>query len=167
MALSSDLAVRIAEPTGLLLEDIHLDAPIPYVTIRPQPWRSLKNDESEREVPLVGLSLWAAKRIKETARDGQIFAFPRYCNDQQCKATHASNTINKWLRSDSLALSCKEHGSKDFRHTMADRLRAVECPVDLRFRIGGWSLKKQGHAEGYGLGHQLKLMNKYLSKVVL
>jgi hypothetical protein len=61
---------------------------IPYVDIRPHPWRSLKTKGSQRQVPLVGASLWAAQRIKANA--SSCFAFPRYTDSERCNANSAS-----------------------------------------------------------------------------
>ena len=30
------------------------------------------------------------------------------------------------------------HAAHSLRHTMGDRLRAVECPMDMIDQIGGW-----------------------------
>lgn len=166
IALQSDLGCRIAEAVGLALSDLVLDAAIPHVNIQIHPWRSLKvGKKNERKVPLVGAALWAAQRIKESATKGQMMAFPRYCSEDGCKADSASVTVNKWLRSDKLGLSQRVHGSHDFRHTMADRLRDVLCPEDIRKRIGGW--KVEGEAEGYGKGYTLARMKEQLDKVVI
>lgn len=57
LALQIDSGCRLGEATGLAISDIHLDTPVPYVKIQPHPWRSLKTANSERDVPLVGMSL--------------------------------------------------------------------------------------------------------------
>ena len=41
-----------------------------------------------------------------------------------------------------------------FRHSMRDRLREVECPVDMIDQIGGWS--REGVGERYGDGYSLE-----------
>ena len=38
-----------------------------------------------------------------------------------------------------------------FRHSMRDRLRAVQCPSDITDQIGGWTT--DGVGQGYGLGY--------------
>ena len=53
--------MRLGEAVGLLKSDINLNSDIPYVNIKPHPWRSLKTIGSERKIPLVGASLWALK----------------------------------------------------------------------------------------------------------
>ena len=47
----------------MLTDDIELYAEVPYVKIRCHPWRTLKAKDSEREIPLVGASVWAAKHV--------------------------------------------------------------------------------------------------------
>jgi len=60
VALISDTGMRPSEAAGLAVEDIHLNEEIPYVDIRQHPWRRLKTSSSQRKLPLVGCSLWAA-----------------------------------------------------------------------------------------------------------
>ena len=67
IALISDTGMRLAEAAGLNIDDIRLDEDIPYVDIKPHPWRSLKTKGSQRQMPLVGASLWAAQRITANA----------------------------------------------------------------------------------------------------
>ena len=67
--------MRLSEAAGLAREDIVLDAEIPYVIIRPHPWRCLKTKGSERTLPLVGASLWAARRAVE---ESLHFPLPPY-----------------------------------------------------------------------------------------
>ena len=93
VALISDTGMRLAEAAGLHIDDLHLDEEVPYVDIRPHPWRSLKTKGSQRHIPLIGASLWAALRIKEN--ESSCYAFSRYTDDRQCRANAASNTLNK------------------------------------------------------------------------
>ena len=87
--------MRLAEAAGLLVSDIKLDNKVLQINHRKYPWRSLKTKGSERDIPLVGMSLWAARRIVENQQD---FAFPRYTDGSGCKANYASAAINKWLK---------------------------------------------------------------------
>ena len=81
LALISDTGMRLSEAAGLAKDDIVLDADIPHITVRPHTWRRLKTKGSERTLPLVRSSLWAAERAVESP-----YLFPRYCNDKDCKA---------------------------------------------------------------------------------
>jgi integrase len=65
IALISDTGMRLSEACGLLVDNIKLDANIPFLDIKPHPWRRLKTSGSERQVPLVGASLWAVKQIMD------------------------------------------------------------------------------------------------------
>jgi len=158
LAMLADTGARLAEVVGLSLADIDLDAEVPHITIQPHPWRTLKNSGSARTVPLVGSALWAAQRTKAAAVTGQRFAFPRYTNDKECKATHASNTLNKWMRTGGL-----EHVAHELRHTMADRLRAVQCPRVIQFALEGHGSKDDG--DNYGDGYTLNVKAEWLLKV--
>ena len=152
IALISDTGMRLAEAAGLHVNDIKLDDDIPYVDIKPHPWRSLKTKGSQRQVPLVGASLWAAQRIRANA--SSCFAFPRYTDNERCNANSASNALNKWLHAN-FQKDIVIHG---FRHALRDRLRAVSCPSEMIDQIGGWSSRKVG--ERYGDGFDLKTTSK-------
>ncbi len=154
IALITDTGIRLGEAAGLQINDLKLDEEIPYVDIKPHPWRSLKTKGSQRQVPLVGASLWAAQRIEANA--SSCFAFPRYTDNSRCNANSASNALNKWLHSN-FRNDIVIHG---FRHAMRDRLRTVSCPSEMIDQIGGWSSGKVG--EGYGEGFRLKQVSKAL-----
>lgn len=159
IAILGDTGARLAEIAGLAMEDLILDTDVPHIIIKSHPWRSLKNKSSERRVPLLGHALWATQRIKQTASTNQRFAFPRYTNRDVTKADHASATVAKWIRGLNLA-----HTAHELRHTMADRLRNVQCPKDIREAIGGWATRDI--ASDYGNGYSLLVMAEWLRKVI-
>jgi integrase len=166
VALQADTGARLGEIVGLRVEDVVLNHATPHIHIRPNVklGRTLKTDASERKVPLVGVALWAAQRAMEAARKRSHrtgWLFPRYASDAQIKATHASNTINKWL----LAVTKTEKTSHSFRHSMRDRLRHAGAPPDIQDAIGGWGSRTVGM--GYGEGYRLEQLKGYLDKVVL
>ena len=154
VALLSDTGMRLAEAAGLAVSDLHLDSEIPFVRLSEHRWRRLKTKGSQRDIPLVGASLWAANRIVQNATNE--FAFPRYCSLEGCKADYASNTLNKWLRK-YVPEGCVVHS---FRHSMRDRLRAVQCPVDMIDQIGGWATV--GIGQGYGEGYSISIKHKWI-----
>ena len=157
IAVISDTGMRLSEAAGLSKDDLKVNESLPYVDIRPHPWRSLKTKSSIRKVPLEGASLWSARRILEHYNDS-TFAFPLYTNENKCNANSASAALNKWL-SNRLGEGNVIHG---FRHSMRDRLRAVECPSDLIDQIGGWSRGSIG--EGYGSGYSIKINYNWVLK---
>ena len=159
VALISDTGMRLSEAAGLHINDIILDEDIPYINLTPHPWRSLKTRGSQRQIPLAGASLWAAKRIKASPHHN--FAFPRYNTTSSTNANSASAAINKWLKP-RVPEGCVIHS---FRHSLRDRLRAVQCPSDMIDQIGGWSTAGVGQAygEGYGLDRKWEWLNIMLN----
>ena len=151
--------MRLSEAAGLAREDIVLDAEIPHVIIRPHRWKRLKTKGSERTLPLVGASLWAAERAVEASQHSP-YLFPRYCNDKGCKANSASAALNKWLKQ-TIGGGYVMHS---FRHSMRDRLRAINCPTEMIDQIGGWSSGKVG--EGYGDGYTLNKCRCFLANAI-
>ena len=158
IALISDTGMRLGEAAGLLKEDIKVDDLIPHIDLKPHPWRSLKTKGSQRLIPLTNEALWASKRLLEV-NDDSIFAFPRYCSETGCKANSASGGLNKWLHQ-YVPENCVIHS---FRHSLRDRLRAVECPCDIVDAIGGWKTSGVGH--GYGNGYPLEVLEKWMQKI--
>ena len=71
----------------------------------------------------------------------------------------ASNSLNKWLRKHVLS-GCVLHS---FRHSIRDRLRAVECPAEIIDQLGGWTTAGVGRQ--YGLGYGLVAVQRWISSV--
>jgi integrase len=158
IALISDTGMRLGEAAGLLKEDIKVNEPIPHIDLKPHPWRTLKTKGSQRLIPLTKEALWACKRLLEANNDS-IFAFPRYRDERSCKANSASGGLNKWLHQ-YVPDNCVIHS---FRHSLRDRLRAVECPSDIVDAIGGWKTSGIGH--GYGNGYPLEVLQRWMCKI--
>ena len=158
LALVSDTGMRLGEAVGLLKSDINYNNKIPYIDLKPHPWRTLKTKTSERCIPLVGASLWASKRILENNNES-IYAFPRYTSHIKTNTNSASAALNKWLK-EQLTGDYVIHG---FRHSMRDRLRAVECPSDVVDRVGGWITA--GVGQSYGKGYPLEVISKWMNKI--
>ena len=160
IALIADTGIRLGEGAGLLRSDFVEHDGILCVNIRPHPWRSLKTASSERLVPLVGSSKWAAERILGQSTESR-FAFPNYNDGQRTNANSASAALNKWLKS-KIGRGYTIHS---FRHSMRDRLRAVECPSDVIDQIGGWLTHGVGNS--YGNGYPPAILAAWLRKTLL
>jgi integrase len=157
IALIADTGMRLAEGAGLLRSDFIEQDGILCVNIRPHPWRSLKTASSARVIPLVGSARWAAERILAQP-DSSQFAFPNYNDGQRTNANSASAALNKWLK---IKIG-RGYTIHSFRHSMRDRLRAVECPSDVIDQIGGWLTHGVGNS--YGLGYPVCSLKLHIDK---
>jgi integrase len=121
-----DTGCRVAEIAMLRTEDLNLEAPTPFVDIKEhrELGRRLKTGKSsERALPLLGVSLEAA-RIALEAADDSGWLFPKI------NKKNPSDSVNSWL--------CKilggKRGSHSARRSMETRLvlnaidqRIVDC----------------------------------------
>lgn len=55
--------LRPTEAVGLEINDIDVEAPVPFVHVRANSVRTLKTPHSERQIPLLGVSLTAAQAV--------------------------------------------------------------------------------------------------------
>jgi len=152
MPLLGETGCRLAEIVGLELQDIDMQNDL--IHIRPNSIRRLKTRNSERTLPLVGYAKVAMQLALKQADDRHLY--PRYLKEGTCRATHASNALGKWLKKDfdGLTAHC-------LRHTFRDRLRAVECPLELLDQVGGWtSIGTIGSK--YGQGYDLDAIREQL-----
>lgn len=125
---------RPSEIAGLKPETIHVDAAVPHISIEPI-GRQIKNATSERIIPLVGVSLDAARRHPN--------GFPRYWDNPSLSAIS-----NKYMRNNGLTES-KEHVLYSLRHSFEDRLLAANVDERVRRDLMGHSL---GGRQRYGSG---------------
>ena len=125
---------------------VHCSRPLaPYLKVRCWAKTVIQSSCSERLVPLVGSSKWAAERILAQSTESR-FAFPNYNDGKRTNANSASAALNKWLKS-KIGRGYTIHS---FRHSMRDRLRAVECPSEIIDQIGGWLTNGVGISYGNG-----------------
>ena len=157
MPLLGETGCRLAEIFGLRLDDIDLENEL--IHIRPNSARRLKNKTSERVLPLVGYAKLAMEQAQIKADDQWLFS--QYIKAGHCYATHASNAVNKWLKRDFGGLT-----AHSLRHTFRDRLRAVECPMDMIDQIGGWRCVG-GVATNYGHGYSRLQVERWLRLVLI
>jgi integrase len=143
----SETGMRPSEVVNLQEDAIRLDAKIPYVKIQPD-GRKLKTEDSEREIPLVGVAL-AAMALRPKG-------FARYRD----KSSSLSATVNKFLRVNGLRPT-KDHSVYSLRHSFKDRLVAVEAPDSLIDSLMGHKTYKPK----YGKGPSLELKLKFLQQI--
>lgn len=109
----AETGMRLSEVVNLWEGRIRLCGKIPYVSVLPD-GRRPKSDDSEREIPLVGVALAAMKSRPQ--------GFPRYRD----KSAGLSATVNKFLRVNDLRPT-RDHSVYSLRHSFKDRLVA-EAP---------------------------------------
>jgi len=160
LALISDSGMRLGEAVGLLKSDLKLDAAIPHIVIQEHPHRRLKTKASSRLVPLVGFSLWAAKRILNTNKHSH-HCFPRYSNDEATRADTASGNFSVWLTAN-VVQGATVHG---MRHGFRDRLRDAKVPTEAIDQMGGWSRRSVG--AGYGDGYSLEVLYEFMKRITI
>lgn len=159
LGLLVDTGTRCGEVGGITLEDICLDHAIPHMRYRVLESRDVKTKSSEREMPLVGLSLEVAKKIKSEAKKGQVFAFPQWIKGTEFSHTGCSNAVNKLLQT-----KFKNHSTHCFRHTMTDRLKDANVRGDIINAICGWS--GNGMKDNYGKSQRLEILRDALLQVL-
>jgi integrase len=150
VALQLATGARLGEIVGLRWEDVVLNCEIPHIIIRPHEalGRTLKTPGSERLVPLRGIALWAVTAAMAAGGTGWLFS--RYASDNNIRATHCSNTVNKWIFK-TLGIPKTSHS---FRHAMKDRLRNAEVSEELAKALMGHGSRSV--ADSYGLGFTLQ-----------
>jgi integrase len=140
---------RPSEGAELRHEDIRLDAEIPHISINGK-YRKLKTRQSERIIPLVGVSLKAFRQCPE--------GFPRYRDSPSLTAV-----INKHLRVHGLRETDK-HTLYGLRHSFEDRLLAAGVDERIRRDLMGHKLENR---ERYGAGARLEQLYDVLSGVAI
>ena len=116
----------------------------------------MTDTSSDTQYITVTLGGYAKAAMAEVIKhsDGKSL-YPRYVKDGECRADHASAALGKWLKKDfgGLTAHC-------LRHTFRDRLRAIDCPMELIDQIGGWS-SVQSIGSSYGKGYGLDKVRKW------
>lgn len=134
---------RLAEVTGLTLEDVDLAANIPHIRVRWHEDRRLKTVVSIRSVPLVGDALDAAREAMKLPRTGKA-VFERY--GRKGGPSAVSQALMNYLRPLS---SNPKHVVHSLRHNMRARLELAKVPEVVMNLILGHSLGGVG-ARVYG-----------------
>lgn len=157
MPILGETGCRLAEVVGLRTEDVDLENEVLH--IRPNNRRRLKTNGSERSLPLVGHALDAVVLLM--SKTGGDWLFPQYIKEDGCYATYASNALNKWLKKQYHGLT-----AHSLRHTMRDRLRACEIPLEAIDQIGGWSTVG-GIGTKYGKGYSIEHLRYFMFKAAI
>ena len=95
------------------------------------------------------------------SKAGGDWLFPQYIKEDGCYATYASNALNKWLKKDFDGLT-----AHSLRHTIRDRLRAAEVPLEAIDQLGGWS-SVGGVGTRYGQGYSVGHLRQYMDRIAI
>jgi len=154
---------RISEIAGLRVTDF-VDKKIPIISIRSYGERTLKTSHSERDVPLVGLALVAARAQLSMLEKDETALFPRYCHDGKVKSEAVSAVVNQYLRS--IGINKTSHC---LRHTVRDLMRDANVTSDIANELGGWGSQVIGdqYGKGFSLEAKHEALTNALSKVRL
>ncbi|MFK7966953.1 MAG: hypothetical protein AB8C46_23585 [Burkholderiaceae bacterium] len=129
--------MRPVEAIGLLPNDIVLDHDVPHVHVRKNAVRGLKTDHSERLVPLLGVSLAAARSLAERGGWGKRFG----------KNMHATSVINRCFRSTGLVTD-KRQSLYSLRHWFQDQLTKRDVLDRAQAQLMGHKFQRPKY--GYG-----------------
>jgi integrase len=150
---ADQLLVRLLASTGMRIgEAFEIDGEekergCRYVTV------GTKTQQSLRRVPLPAALLpWLPKKITGPLFDRTNLKDP---------SDAASKRLNRFL--DDCGIDDKRKVVHSLRHRAADRLRAFECPPDIRYAILGH--EDDSVAEDYGVGFSVPKLKKWIDKI--
>ncbi len=132
---------RPGEIINLRPEDIRLDDPIPHLVIADREDREVKTQTSVRCIPLVGISLEAARRAPK--------GFPKYHD----KTNSFSAAVNARYRRKGLFPTDK-HVVYSFRHAFEDRMKEGHIDYELRMLLMGHKNERPEYGTGGSLEYQ-------------
>ncbi|SIT26357.1 Site-specific recombinase XerD, partial [Gemmobacter megaterium] len=111
LLLMVNTGCRPSELAALTSNTIRLDHAVPHISIEPE-GRHIKSKYARRTIPLLGVSLDAAKGFPN--------GFPRYLDS----SASLSATVNKFLRENNL-MESDHHTMYSLRHSFEDRMLAA------------------------------------------
>jgi len=128
-----ETGARTSEICNILPENIHLDADVPYISIRPTN-REIKAQASNRDIPLVGVALEAMRY----AYNG----FERYRD----KGELVSANLMKAFRQRDL-FPTPDHVIYSFRHAFEDRMLEAGIDHDMRYYFMGHKNERPSYGQ--------------------
>ncbi len=119
-----DTGCSFGEIVGLESEDVSLDKYNPYIVIRSNSHREIKNIYKKRIIPLVGVSLKTIYRINKGSNKELIFK--NFLKGKNFQLIQLEKQINNRLK-------CLSEGktSISFRYSLIERLKLVNCPESI------------------------------------
>ena len=152
LLLMVNTGAGLAEVAGARLVDLAVDAEVPHLVVEAHEGRRLKTGHRGRTIPLMGVSLDAARRRKAAG------GFPRYAD----AADSLSAVANKFMRENGL-LPGAGFSAYSLRHAFQDRLTAVEAPERVQADLLGHKLARPR----YGAGPSLEQKAEWIARIAL
>lgn len=152
--------MRISEPVLARFDDLVLDHDIPHLWVRPNQLTQRKTQASIRCVPLLGVSLLAAKELHRRAvQQNSAWLIPQYASE--IGNTSCSATLNKYMRH----LGFRTHM---FRHAFIDRIKACgDVPVPIAEAITGHGRNTSDFAHYGSVGYTLEQKKAVIERILI
>lgn len=129
-----ETGARPGEVVNLSPDDIVLDAPAPYIDIRPRNGREIKTRSSARRMPLVGVALAAMQRNPE--------GFTAWRDDEAA----LSELLLSEMRARGL-MPTDQHVVYSLRHSFEDRMKEAGLDYGLRCELMGHAVKRPQYGD--------------------
>ena len=113
------------EIAGLEVEDVNFDKFNPYIVIRSNKFRPIKNIYKRRIIPLVGISLISCKKIKKNVNQDLLFQKYTIKNDFK-SLLNKEKDLNHKLKQFSNGKTISS-----FKYSIIDRLKEIHCPENI------------------------------------
>ena len=152
--------MRISEPVLARLDDLVLDHDIPHLWVRKNSLTDRKTQASIRCVPLLGVSLLAAKELHRLAvTQKSEWLIPQYASE--VGNTSCAATLNKCMSH----LNFRTHM---FRHAFIDRLKACgDVPVPIAEAITGHGRNVSDFAHYGSVGYTLEQKKAVIDRILI
>ena len=149
LLLLMDTGCTISEIIGLSEDDVYLDSYLPFIIIRTNHFRKIKNVNKLRTIPLVGSSLWAINKINSHFKKNNFF-----------KMTKLKKNLLKKNVSLKLKKIITDKNLLCFKKSIITRLIQVNCPERVILDIIGQSKKNRLYNEEIGLEIKSSWLNQ-------
>ena len=159
LPILGETGCRLSEVLGAAKKDILMADGYPVLHVRENCCRGLKTRGSDRKIPIVSSYAGQAVNILLGACSDSDYLFPRYARDGYLNNTGASATLCKFLKA-----SYAGKTTHCLRHSVRDRLRDAEVPLEAIDQIGGWS-SVGGAGSRYGMGYTTRKLAVYLDRI--
>ena len=116
-----DTGCSYSEIIGLELEDVNINKYNPFIVIRSNSIRQIKNIYKRRVIPLVGISLDKIQKIYELDNKGSLLK--AYSNNTELSKLQYEKKLNNELK-----VLSNGKTSISFKYSLIERLKSVNCP---------------------------------------